>query len=58
MKQQLQDIWDRTTATQKELVEALQKWCQDAEATNIKMLQDFVAYIKSYNLAPVGVGSE
>ena len=49
-QRRLQAIWGRTTATQKELLEALQDWCTQAEATGIQCLQDFVCYLQSYNL--------
>ncbi len=45
-KQRLQAIWDQTTATQKELLEALQQWCHDAEATGINALKGFVNKIR------------
>ena len=44
----LQDIWSRTTATKKELLEALNEWCQQAEATNIDALRKFVRHLKTY----------
>lgn len=44
----LQDIWNRRTATQKELLEALQEWCQQAEATGIEVLSRFAKHIKTY----------
>lgn len=47
----LQDIWNRTTASQRELIEALQDWCKQAEATGIKALQNFAIGLKSYALA-------
>lgn len=50
-KKRLQDIWARTTATQKELLDALQDWCKQAEGTGIKGLQEFVAYLQSYTVA-------
>ncbi len=50
-RQKLQDIWARTTATQKELIDALQDWCKQAEDTGIKYLQDFGRYIQSYTIA-------
>ena len=34
----LQAIWSRTTATQRELLEALQDWCKQAEATGVHAL--------------------
>lgn len=43
----LQDIWARTTASKKELIEALQDWCKQAEGTGIKCLQEFARYLKS-----------
>lgn len=50
-RRNLQDIWARTTASQKELIDALQDWCKQAEATRIKYLQDFVKYLRSYTIA-------
>lgn len=44
----LQNIWARSTATQKELVEALQEWCRQAEATGIEVLREFVKHLKMY----------
>jgi len=47
---QLQAIWNKTTASQKELIEALHEWCEQAEKTGVKRLQEFVAYLKGYSL--------
>jgi stearoyl-CoA desaturase (delta-9 desaturase) len=44
----LQNIWAKSTATQTELLEALQEWCRQAEATGIKVLGDFVSQLKGY----------
>lgn len=44
----LQDIWSRSTASQKELLEALQEWCQQAEATGIEALRLFSNRLKMY----------
>ena len=44
----LQDIWNRSTATQKELLDALQEWCQQAEATRIEVLRRFACHLKTY----------
>lgn len=44
----LQNIWTKSTASQKELVEALQEWCQQAEATGMQVLKDFVKHLKRY----------
>ncbi|HSW69668.1 MAG TPA: fatty acid desaturase [Gammaproteobacteria bacterium] len=44
----LQSIWAKSTATQAELLESLQEWCRQAEATGINALRDFVAKLKGY----------
>jgi stearoyl-CoA desaturase (Delta-9 desaturase) len=44
----LQDIWAKSSATQAELVVALQEWCHQAEATRIDALQGFVKRLKGY----------
>lgn len=44
----LQNIWAKSTASQKELVEALQEWCRQAEATGIEVLREFVQRLKAY----------
>lgn len=49
----LQGIWARSTASQKELVEALQEWCRQAEATGIEALREFVKHLKAYVPQPV-----
>ena len=49
-KERLQNLWAQTNLKEKELLEALQKWCQEAEATGIKALEDFAAYLKSFTL--------
>jgi len=44
----LQAIWSRSTASQKELLDALQEWCYQAEATGIEALGRFAERLKSY----------
>lgn len=44
----LQEIWGRSTASQKELIDALQEWCQQAEATGIEKLRRFSQHLKTY----------
>ncbi len=46
--EQLKSIWNRTTDSQKELIDALQEWCQQAEATGIQKLKEFADYLKGY----------
>jgi stearoyl-CoA desaturase (Delta-9 desaturase) len=47
-RMRLQDIWSKSTASQKELLDALQEWCQQAEATGIEALRRFSARLKTY----------
>lgn len=49
-RQKLQDIWNRTTANQRELLEALQEWCKEAEATGIMALRSFVTQLRRYSI--------
>lgn len=44
----LQEIWGKGTASQKELLEAVQEWCQQAEATRLEALQRFSGLLKTY----------
>lgn len=44
----LQEIWGQRSATQKELLEALQEWCRQAEATGIEALRRFSLHLKTY----------
>jgi stearoyl-CoA desaturase (Delta-9 desaturase) len=53
MRQSLMSIWTKTTASQKELIEAVQMWCQHAEETGIDVLKEFVVYVKSYTMPQV-----
>lgn len=48
-REKLQSIWNKTSATQKELVEALRQWCQEAEATGIQSLRSFSLALRSIN---------
>lgn len=53
MKKKLQAIWESRTATQENLLRALEDWCRQAEATGIQALEDFSSRIRTYTLAPV-----
>ncbi len=46
----LQEIWTHTTATQRELLEALQQWCKEAEATGINTLKKFAEELVRFSL--------
>ncbi len=47
-RQSLQDIWLKTATSQKELIEALQTWCRQAEDSGVEVLRQFAEQIKSY----------
>jgi len=49
-KMRLQALWHQTTGKENDLLEALQKWCVEAEATGIAALKEFVIYLKSISL--------
>jgi len=51
-RQRLEAIWQKTADSQEQLLDAIQEWCSQAEATGIKALQDFAQSLKSYSLAP------
>lgn len=45
-RQKLQDIWGQTTANQRELLEALQEWCKQAEGAGIESLRKFAERLR------------
>ncbi len=51
LKEQLKSIWGKTTATQKELIDALHEWCHQAEASGNHRLREFSAYLKGYTIS-------
>ncbi len=53
MKQKLQSIWQRSAATHELLLQALDDWCRQAEATGIQALRDFSRKLRTYSLTPV-----
>lgn len=54
-RQALQAIWQKTSATQKELIESLHEWCKQAEASSLEVLHQFARQVKSY--VPMHSGS-
>ncbi len=47
-RQSLQGVWERTACSQQELLEALQTWCKQAEATGVEALKRFAQNIRHY----------
>lgn len=53
MKEKLQGIWHRSTATHEQLMHALEEWCHQAEATGIRALHEFALKLRTYSLRPI-----
>lgn len=51
-KERLQNLWAQSALKENDLLDALQKWCQEAEATRITRLKEFAAYLRSFELKP------
>jgi len=47
-RQSLQNVWLKTATSQKELVEALQNWCKQAEESGLDVLHQFAQQIKAF----------
>lgn len=54
-KQSLQNIWLKTASSQKELVDALQQWCKQAEESGLEVLRQFALQIKGYVPQPAKI---
>ncbi|WP_028388191.1 DesA family fatty acid desaturase [Legionella fairfieldensis] len=52
-RQSLQNIWLKTASSQKELIEALQQWCKQAEESGLEVLWQFAQQMKGYVPKPV-----
>jgi stearoyl-CoA desaturase (delta-9 desaturase) len=50
MKERLQDIWTRTPSSAETLRLRLEEWCEAAEQSGIKVLEDFSVQLRSYRL--------
>lgn len=49
-KQQLRALWQEKTASHEKLLQSLQDWCHEAEATGIRALQDFARTLRAYSM--------
>ncbi len=49
-RQRLQALWQERTASHDSLLEGLRNWCEAAESTGIKALQEFARTLRSYTL--------
>lgn len=48
-RQSLQNIWLKTAKSQKELIQALQQWCKQAEESGIEVLRQFAIQLRCYS---------
>ncbi len=55
-REKLLAIWMRTTASQRELIDALQEWCKQAEATHIEVLTQFAKQLRGF--VPVSMNTK
>jgi len=53
--QGLQATWNASGNSQEHLLQALQEWCRQAEATGIQCLQEFAEALHGYSLKPASV---
>lgn len=49
-RQRLLELWERTATSQESLLAALQEWCQQAESSGIKSLQEFARNLRGMSL--------
>lgn len=52
-RRRLQGLWERTYRNHESLLQALQEWCQQAEATGVGVLMDFARRLRGYSLQTV-----
>jgi stearoyl-CoA desaturase (delta-9 desaturase) len=52
-RQSLQNIWLKTASSQKELVDALQQWCKQAEESGLEVLRQFALQMRGFVPKPV-----
>ena len=51
-RQKLQAVWEQAYTSQEQLMQALQDWCKEAEATGIQYLAEFAQRLRGYTLKP------
>jgi stearoyl-CoA desaturase (delta-9 desaturase) len=54
MREELTVLWARSSASREQLLKQLQDWCARAEASGIRMLQEFSLRLRSYAPLPQG----
>jgi len=51
-REKLRDLWSGANVSNEKLLTQLKDWCAEAEESGIKVLQEFAARLRSYQLAP------
>ena len=52
-REKLSELWCGANVSNERLLAQLRQWCQEAEDSGIKVLEDFAERLRSYQLAPV-----
>jgi stearoyl-CoA desaturase (delta-9 desaturase) len=51
MRQELAAVWERSNVSREQLLQALQDWCERAENSGVRQLQELSMRLRSYALA-------
>ena len=51
-RERLRELWSGANVSNERLLAQLKEWCAEAEASGIKVLEDFASRLRTYQLAP------
>ena len=51
-RERLRELWSGANVSNEKLLAQLKEWCVEAEASGIKVLEEFAARLRSYQMAP------
>jgi len=51
-RERLRELWSGATVSNERLIERFEKWCIEAEASGIQVLEDFALRLRAYQLLP------
>ena len=51
-RDRLKSIWEKTQTNSNDMVQALNQWCKEAEASGIQALEEFAQRIRNYTMQP------
>jgi stearoyl-CoA desaturase (delta-9 desaturase) len=49
-RQRLREVWEKTASSQENLLQSLQEWVRQAEASGVKALEEFARTLRGYSL--------